>query len=114
MTDHPSSMAVAREYFARMQAGDPSVVELFTEDAELIGLGTRVVGLAAVGEFYEGTMRDAGPVPEVLAFAADGDVVFAEIMIAVAGTEPIHVVDRFEVDAGRIRSLTYFLADYPR
>ena len=108
-----SAVGVATEYFVRMRAGDPSVVDLFSDDAELIGLGDRVTGIAAVREFYERTIRDAGPVPEVLVIAAEGDVAFAEILIAVPGIDPIHVVDRFETRDGRIRSLTYFLADAP-
>ena len=108
-----TAVEVAREYFTRMQAADVSVVDLFTDDAQLIGLGDRVIGIDAIREFYGRTIREAGPVPEVQALAAAGDVVFAEILIAVPGVDPIHVVDRFETSDGKIRSLTYFLADYP-
>jgi hypothetical protein len=108
----PSS--VVREYFARMQAADISVVNLFLEDAELIGLGTRVSGSEAIHEFYDSTIRDSKPVPELRTLAEDGDVVFAEIMISVPGISPIHVVDRFEIRDGKIHSLTYFVAEYPQ
>jgi len=108
-----TAASVAREYFTRMQTADLSVVDLFTDDAQLMGLGDRVVGIDAIREFYERTIREAGPVPEVHALAEDGDVVFAEILIALPGIDPIHVVDRFEVSDGRIRSLTYFVADHP-
>jgi len=103
---------VAKEYFRRMQAGEP-VVQLFAEDAELIGLGSRVSGRDAIGHFYAQARRDSSPRPEVLALVADGGRVLAEAYIHLASGERMHVVDRFEVEGDLIRSLTYFTADYP-
>jgi hypothetical protein len=111
MESASSAASVAREYFARVTAADPSVAELFADDAELIGLGDRVVGRDAIGEFYSRTLREAGPKPEVRCLVNEGEVTFAEIVIVVPGLDPIHVVDRFETRDGRIRSLTYFVAD---
>lgn len=106
--------SIAREYFARVRARDLGVSELFCEDAILLGLGDRVRGRQAIREFYGKAMRDAGPTPsEPVAFLAHGERVFAEIYIELSDGSTIHAVDVFEIDAGLIRSLTYFIADYP-
>jgi hypothetical protein len=105
-------IAVALEYFQRMQAGKP-VADLFTENGELRGLGARVIGRAAIDEFYSRSQRDASPRPEVLTIVADGTRVLAEVHIHLASGERMHVVDGFEVDDDHISSLTYFIADYP-
>jgi hypothetical protein len=104
--------AVAREYFRRMQSGEP-VAELFAEDGELIGLGARVSGREAIREFYAIARSDAAPRPELLTVVAAGDRVLAEVYIHLANGARMHVVDGFEVRDGLIRSLTYFTADYP-
>jgi hypothetical protein len=103
---------VAKEYFRRMQAGEP-VVQLFAEDGELIGLGSRVSGRKSIGEFYAQARRDSSPRPEVLTLFADGARVLAEAYIHLANGDRMHVVDRFEVEGDLIRSLTYFTAEYP-
>jgi len=102
---------VASEYFARMRAGDLSVVDLFHEDAELIGLGTRRQGRAAILDFYQGVIERAGPTPrQIGGLLADGERVAVEILIELAEGATVHAVDMFVVDSGRIRSLTYFIA----
>jgi uncharacterized protein (TIGR02246 family) len=114
MTEHAESdpEAVAREYFRRMQAGEP-VAELFAEDGELIGLGTRVVGRDAIRAFYAQARSDAAPRPEPLTVVGHGNRVLAEAYIHLSTGVRMHVVDGFEVRDGLIRSLTYFTADYP-
>jgi len=103
--------AIATEYFARMRARDLSVVELFHEDAELIGLGTRRHGREAILDFYRGVIERAGPTPRPLgSLLADGDRVAAEILIELAGGATVHAVDLFTVEQGLIRTLTYFIA----
>lgn len=105
-----SAEELARTYFERMQAGDPSVVELFADDAVLVGLGRRVEGIDAVRAFYERSIAEAGPQPRVELLVGDGDRALAEIRITLRDGE-LHVVDLFEARDGRIASLTYFLAD---
>ena len=105
-------MTVALEYFRRLQAGEP-VADLFTDDGELIGLGARVSGRDAINEFYSRSQRDASPRPEILTIVADGNRVLAEAHIHLASGARMHVVDGFEIKGERIRSLTYFIADYP-
>src|SRR4051812_42386769 len=103
---------VALEYFGRMQAGDP-VADLFVDDGELVGLGSRVSGRDAIDEFYTRSRTDASPRPEVLTIVADGTRVLAEAYINLASGERMHVVDGFEILGEQIRSITYFIADYP-
>ena len=104
---------VVREYFRRMREADPSVVDLFAEDAQLIGLGNRVVGAAAIAEFYGMAQKDAGAEPDVVSVASAGDRVFAELFVRLPDSPPVHVVDVFSIKDGRIATLTYFVADYP-
>jgi len=106
------SKDVANEYFRCMQTGEP-VAQLFAEDAELVGLGSRVAGREAIGQFYARARSDAAPRPEVLMLVADGGRVLAEAYIHLANGERMHVVDGFQVEGDLIRSLTYFTADYP-
>jgi hypothetical protein len=108
MSDDPA--AVVSEYFARMKAGDSSVVELFHDDAELIGLGGTRKGKQAIEEFYRGVIERAGPKPRLVgSLLPDGSRVAAEIFIELGDGQRIHAVDLFVVEARRIRSLTYFL-----
>lgn len=101
---------LARSYFERMQAGDPKVVELFADDAVLVGLGRRIEGIDAVRAFYERSIAEAGPQPRVEMLVGGDDRALAEIRIALRDGE-LHVVDLFEAREGKITSLTYFVAD---
>ncbi|MFN8628510.1 MAG: nuclear transport factor 2 family protein [Candidatus Binatia bacterium] len=106
--------AVVAEYFARIRARDPGVVDLFHDDASLKGLGTRTAGRAAILEFYRDVLGRVGPEPrEAAPLLAAGSRVVAEIHIDRPGDTTIHAIDLFDVRNGRIRSLTYFIADYP-
>jgi hypothetical protein len=108
MTSEPAS--VVAEYFSRMRAGDVSVVELFHDDATLVGLGTTRSGKDAIREFYQGVIERAGPTPRFAGpFLVNGSRVAAEIFIDLSDDVSIHAVDIFVVENGRIRSLTYFL-----
>ena len=108
MTSEPAR--VASEYFSRMRAGDISVVELFHDDAALVGLGTTRTGKDAIREFYHGVMERAGPTPRSAGpLLVKGSRVAAEVYIDLPDDVSIHAVDIFVVENGRIRSLTYFL-----
>ncbi|HIF96057.1 MAG TPA: nuclear transport factor 2 family protein [Myxococcales bacterium] len=105
-----SPESVVTEYFSRMRAGDKSVVDLFHEDAELVGLGTTRPGKDAIRDFYHGVIERAGPTPRSAGpLLADGSRVAAEVYIDLSGDTSVHAVDLFVVEAGRIRSLTYFI-----
>ena len=108
MSSDPAN--VASEYFSRMRAGDESVVELFHDDATLVGLGTRRTGKHAIREFYQGVIERAGPTPRSAGpLLTSGSRVAAEVYIDLPHDVTIHAVDIFVVEEGRIRSLTYFL-----
>ena len=104
---------IVRAYFDRMIHRDPSVADLFHDDARLIGLGGVKSGKQAIRAFYEEAIRNAAPTPTLIGeLLVSGDRVAAEIRIELAEAPPLHVVDLFVVEAGRIRSLTYFVADH--
>jgi hypothetical protein len=105
---------VVDDYFATMRAGDPRVAELFHDDARLVGLGAVIAGRPAIDEFYASSIAAARPVPELLGPPlVGGNRVAVEIRIALAYGGPLHVVDLFEVDDGKIRTLTYFVCEHP-
>lgn len=111
MPEDQTPSEIVSEYFERIRARDFRVVDLFREDAELIGLGTRRQGRQSIGEFYRGVIERAGPTPrQVGGLLSDGGRVAAEIFIELAGGASVHAVDVFVVEAGKIRSLTYFIA----
>ncbi len=103
--------AVVSEYFSRMRARDVSVVDLFDDDACLIGLGAKRSGRETIREFYGGIIERAGPSPRLVGgLLVEGSRVAAEIHIDFPNGATVHAVDLFHVEDGRIRSLTYFLA----
>jgi len=100
-------------YFSRILAGDPNVADVFHDDGQLIGLGRITSGKPAIRAFYEESIRQASPTPELIGeLLAAGPRVAAEIKIALANGSVLHVVDLFVVEGGKIRSLTYFVADH--
>jgi hypothetical protein len=102
---------VVSEYFSRMRARDASVVDLFDDEACLIGLGAKRSGSEAIREFYTGIIEGARPSPSLVGeLLVEGSRVAAEIRIELPGGATVHAVDLFHVEGGRIRSLTYFLA----
>ena len=111
MSCDPSS--VVAEYFSRMRARDVDVVDLFHDDASLVGLGALRSGRDSIDAFYRGVIERAGPVPRQAGpLLATGSRVAAEIYIDLPGGPTIHAVDLFQIEDGRIRSLTYFLASH--
>jgi hypothetical protein len=106
---------IASEYFSRMRAGDLSVVDLFHDDATLIGLGTTRTGKDEIREFYQGVIERAGPSPQSAGpLLADESRVAAEVVIEFPGGQRVYAVDIFSVEEGRIRSLTYYICSQPQ
>ena len=104
---------VVEKYFECMRAGDLAVVEIFHDDARLIGLGTVVAGRDAIRDFYAASIAASRPHPRLVGpLLVEGGRVAAEIEISLSTSAAMHVMDLFEVDDGRIRSLTYFVADH--
>ena len=113
MSPAPDPEVVVGEYFHRMHTGGGRVADLFHDDARLVGLGTVVVGRPAIDEFYARAVAEGRPSPRLLGPLLLGDGrVAAEIAIGLADGSELHVCDLFEVADGRIRSLTYFVADH--
>ena len=103
--------SVVNEYFSRMRARDLDVVNLFHEDASLLGLGAQRCGRTAVLEFYRDVINRAGPLPRQAGpLLAEGSRIAAEIYIELPNGATIHAVDLFHIEGGLIRSLTYFIA----
>jgi hypothetical protein len=110
MSELHSPSIVVSEYFARVHARDSRVADLFHEDAELIGLGTRRRGRASILEFYRGVIEGARPTPRLIgSLLVAGDRVAAEIVIELASGTAVHAVDLFAIEQGLIRSLSYFI-----
>ena len=104
----PEKLAV--EYFSRIRGGDISVVDLFHDDASLIGLGTVRSGREEVLEFYKGVIERAGPSPSIVeSVLADESRAAAELVITFPGGQKVHAVDVFKFREGRIESLSYYL-----
>jgi len=102
--------SVANEYFSRMRAGDETVVDLFHDDATLVGLGTTRHGKDSIRDFYRGVIERAGPTPRLAGpLFVNGCRVAAEVFIDLSAEVSVHAVDIFVVEEGRIRSLSYFL-----
>ncbi len=105
--------AIAKAYFSRIRARDLGVVDLFHEDARLVGLGDEKAGHDAIREFYGGVIERAGPTPSLVGdLLVAGNRVAAEILIELKDGSTIHAVDLFEIDGDRIRSLSYFIASH--
>lgn len=105
---------IAQSYFDHMRAQDLNVVELFHEDAQLLGLGRRTKGKAAIKAFYTEAVATGGPQPAPSGpMLSDGSTVAAPIDITLSDGSIIYAVDIFVIEDGKIRSLTYFLADIP-
>lgn len=104
---------VVESYFSHMRDGDIAVVDVFHDDARLVGLGTVVEGRDAIREFYASSIDASRPQPRLCGpLLVEGDRVAAEIEIELSTGDVLHVVDLFVVDGDRIRSLTYFVADH--
>lgn len=105
-----AAVDVVRAYFDCMRAGDRRVVELFHDDATLVGLGATRSGTDEIREWYSGVIERAGPSPSLVGdLLVSGDRVAAEIEITLSDDAMVHAVDVFVVSDGRIRSLTYFI-----
>jgi hypothetical protein len=106
--------AIVEQYFTCMRAGDLGMLDLFREDAVIQGLGFRKQGRDEISDFYRGIIADARPSPRPVGpLLWSGERVVAEIRIELADGRIVHALDVFVVREGRIRSLTYFTADYP-
>ena len=101
---------VAEAYFARMRASDLDVVNLFHEDAVLLGLGMRVSGHEAIREFYTKAIEDGRTAAEI-GRSADERWPPGGRRSSMSTCRPgtsVHAVDIFHVEDGRIRHAQLF------
>ena len=106
--------AVAERYFSCMRAGDLAVLDLFSDDATLQGLGMRRQGRAEIEAFYSGVVAGARPSPSLSGpLLCEGNRAIAEVVIELGNGTRIPAIDVFVVEDGRIQSLTYYIADIP-
>ncbi len=108
-TRSPAETAAA--YFAAINARDTAgIQQVFAAQAELITPAGRVVGPAAIAEFYAAhafTAADLHAQPGPL--LVDGDRVGVEIVLQMHGGRT-RVADFFEIRAGCITRLAVYLA----
>jgi ketosteroid isomerase-like protein len=97
---------VAVDYFAAVTMRDADALHrLFAPDATLVAEGTRHQGTETIARFYrEGAFHFDDLLPHPRSFRVEGNQVVVEIDLHIAGTSST-VVDTFEIEDGRIRSL---------
>jgi ketosteroid isomerase-like protein len=97
---------VVADYFAAVTMRDPDGLrQVFAPDAVLDTGGGRLEGTDAIARFYEeGAFRFDDLLPHPGPASVRGGEVVVEIDLHLAGTDTA-VVDTFEVQDGRIRSL---------
>jgi hypothetical protein len=96
--------ALARTLFDRVRSCDPSVADLFADDATFDHGDTQVHGRAAIAAFYAELFATAAPQPEVTDVFVGPPHVVAVLRVQVPDGE-VRVADLLEVEDGLIRSL---------
>jgi ketosteroid isomerase-like protein len=97
---------VVRSVFERVHASDPSVGDLYAEDALRIDQhGQRFAGRAAITEFYKSIFPTSAPHPTLEALFVNLPVVGALLRLPGRDGNTGLYLDMFEVEDGLIRSL---------
>ncbi|HZS15228.1 MAG TPA: nuclear transport factor 2 family protein [Candidatus Dormibacteraeota bacterium] len=92
---------LVRSVFAKVRAGDWSVLDLYTEDARLeFPDGQTREGREGLREHYQQVLEVRKPQPEVLAMYSNPPMVAAVVRSAPQG--PVHL-DVFTVDGDRLK-----------
>jgi hypothetical protein len=110
---------VVRAVFDRVHASDPTVSDLYAENAMRVAHDGRQDGRAAIARFYERRFPMQPPFPEIDGVFANPPFVAVLLRLPESngqesngperdGTRP-RVLDLFEVEAGEIRSLHVLL-----
>lgn len=107
---------VVHAVFQRVQAADPSVSELFAEDAVRYGHDGQVQrGRAAIAELYRSRFGNPPPPPqEVLPLLVHLPFVGALVRLPEDVGLGEFCLDLFEIEDGQIRSLRVLLQGGPR
>ena len=97
---------VVLEVLERLHASDPSVADLYHEDAVRYGHDGAVMrGRAEIRAFYESLFPRTPPLPEVRALFSQPPYVGALIRLPGDVDPPYEYVDLFEVEDGLVRSI---------
>ena len=97
---------LVRTVFERVHASDPTVRDLYAEDAVRIDqTGRRYEGRVAIGEFYESLFPTSPPHPELEALFVNPPFVAALLRLPGREDSGGYYLDLFEIEDGAIRSL---------
>jgi hypothetical protein len=101
---------VVRAVFERVHASDPTVSDLYAEDAVRYGHDGLVQrGRAAIAEFYQSRFPSQPPFPEIEGYVASPPYIAALLRLPERDGRPGWCVDLFEVENGAIRTLRVLL-----
>jgi hypothetical protein len=101
---------VVRAVFERVHASDPTVSDLYAEDAVRYGHDGLVQrGRTAIGEFYRAWFPSKPPYPEVESLLTSPPYIAALLRLPEREGRPGWCVDLFEVEDGEIRTLRVLL-----
>lgn len=99
------------EVLHRLHESDPTVGELYHEDAVRFGHdGTVMRGRTEIMEFYRSLFPRTPPVPELLGLYVHPPFVGALMRLSGDAAPPVSYVDLFEVEGGLVRSVRVLLA----
>jgi ketosteroid isomerase-like protein len=97
---------LVEEVFARVRKADPSVADLFTDDAIVTGpAGYEVVGRAAIRDHYERNISAHGPQPRIELIVADHPHYVAIVNVGLRDGNANRALDLFEIKGEKISRL---------
>ena len=100
--------SIAREFFARMNAKDTKILDLYAENAVFVSPdGERVQGKESLRGFFARTFA-RGPSPIVKSILIDGGTVAVVVESALGDGSHSRAVDLFEIGPDGIRSQSVY------
>ena len=101
---------IVRAVFERVHASDPTVSDLYAEDAVRYGHdGIVQRGRAAIAAFYQDRFPIVPPFPEIETLLANPPYVAALLRLPEREGQPRWCLDLFEVEGGAIHTLRVLL-----
>jgi hypothetical protein len=101
---------IVRAVFERVHASDPTVSDLYRDDAVRYGHDGRVQrGRAAIAEFYQSWFPARPPFPEIEDLLVNLPYVGALLRLPEREGQSRWCLDLFEIEGGAIRSLRVLL-----
>jgi SnoaL-like domain len=96
---------LVREVFARVQARDIGVADLYAPDATVTTPDTTYEGRADIATFYRSVFRAGGVQPQVIDVYLNPPLVVVVLRTEAPHDVVYHVADVFEVEGDSIRSM---------